>query len=55
MMPKKQIREGDVDEVNLQLRKLEILGTLQQLVMSICMYVCVNDYTHIFTYKHIHM
>jgi WASH complex subunit 7 len=29
---KKQIREGDVDEINLQLRKLEILGSLQQLL-----------------------
>jgi WASH complex subunit 7 len=32
MLHKKQIREGDVDEINLQLRKLEILGSLQQLL-----------------------
>ena len=34
MLPKKQIRDGDVDDVNLQLRKLEILGTLQQVVVT---------------------
>ncbi|EKX45132.1 hypothetical protein GUITHDRAFT_139069, partial [Guillardia theta CCMP2712] len=32
LLPKKQIREGDVDEVGLQLRKLEILGSLQEMV-----------------------
>jgi WASH complex subunit 7 len=34
MLSKKQIREGDVDEVNLQLRKLELLGSLEPLVAA---------------------
>ena len=36
MLPKKQIRQGDVDEVNLQLRKLELLGSLQPLLGAAC-------------------
>eukprot|EP00286_Rhodomonas_abbreviata_P028524 CAMPEP_0181299654 /NCGR_PEP_ID=MMETSP1101-20121128/6465_1 /TAXON_ID=46948 /ORGANISM="Rhodomonas abbreviata, Strain Caron Lab Isolate" /LENGTH=1130 /DNA_ID=CAMNT_0023404825 /DNA_START=156 /DNA_END=3545 /DNA_ORIENTATION=+ len=36
MLPKKWIREGDVDEVSLQLKKLEMLGTLSHAISRSC-------------------